>query len=855
MTNEETKGAILSTYRLQFHKGFSFTEGARLADYLSNLGISHVYASPILTARAGSLHGYHVVDYGQINPELGGEQAFREMASALSVRGIGLILDIVPNHVAVGGDDNAMWLDLLKHGQASRYAAWFDVDFHSRDAFIRGKVHAPFLGEPLRRAIADRKLTIVSDPPRDGFALRYGEHLFPIRPEDTSVIHRQGVAALQEPEPMRALVDRQNYRLDYWRNASDRLNWRRFFEVTQLAGIRMENPAAFEAAHRIAFSLYGEGLIQGLRIDHVDGLADPAAYCGKVRQRLRDLGKNGQPAWLLVEKILAPNERLPAEWQVDGTTGYDFMDQVSALQHAQAAAAPLGRHWSLISGRSPSFGDEEHGARREVLEKGFEGQRELLVSRLLSVAESTGDGEDLTRGAVRRAVIALLANLRTYRTYATGAAAPEDCGAFFADALKLALQEPLADVLALEFVAAVMAGTAGATAPGRPEVIRRFNQLSSPLAARAVEDTTFYRYGRLLSRNDVGFDAGCMSLPPARFRALMQERAEILPRSMLALATHDHKRGADARARLAVISQIPEAWQAATTDWFELNRNVRPAGLDAGDEYVFYQMLTGSWPLDDDPCRGDSDYADRMVAWWIKGLREAKLHTSWTGTNPHYEAKAEAFARAILNAERSPEFLGSLQEFVGRIAPAGALNGLIQLIIQCTAPGIPDTYQGTELWDFSGVDPDNRRSVDFGHRQAGPDSAPWQALREAWRDGAIKQRVLQELLCLRKRHPTLFLEGGYTPLQVTGSQKDAVLAYARTSAERSLIVVVPNLAMAALKAGSLQSQPLWWHDTTVEMPGAAKRWPALFGGPDSGNRLSVGAAFTPLPFWIALSDP
>lgn len=858
-----THSQILSTYRLQFHKGFPFSAGAHLAGYLAGLGISHVYASPILEARPGSQHGYDVVSYDRINPELGGEEGFRAMARAFANCGLGMILDIVPNHMAVGGDGNALWLDLLKHGPASSYADWFDVDFDSKDPLLTGKVHAPFLGDPYREVLSAGKIELVEDAARGGFALRAGEHLFPVRPEDDEEVRRRGIAAYGDLALLDGLARRQNYRLDWWRNASDRLNWRRFFEVTELAGIRMENPAAFDAAHRIAFELYGDGLIDGLRVDHVDGLSDPAAYCRQLRDRLSDLAPGRPehayrgPAWIIVEKILAPAEELPVGWGVDGTTGYDFMDQVSALQHDGAAERELAAHWSLVSARSPDLADEEHAARREVLEKGFEGQREYLVDRLLLLAEQAGHIEDIPRGAMRRAVIALIGNLRTYRTYVTGRSAAEEPGRFFDDALKAARLEPLADLLALDFIDSVMRGTDAAFDPaGRADAIRRFNQLSSPLAARAVEDTTFYRYGRLLSRNDVGFDAGSLAMSAQRFHDLMASRANEQPRSMLALATHDHKRGPDARARLAVLSEIPTEWRAISDLWLDLNASIRPGGLHAGDEYCFYQMLVGAWPLKDVSAQEKDEFADRMVGWWIKSLREAKLRTNWTAPNESYERLAESFVRSLLDRSISAPFLASIGGFVDRIAAAGAVKGLAQLVLQCTAPGIPDTYQGAEFWDFSGVDPDNRRRVDFEARKAARSSADEiPVLAASWRDGRLKQAILSALLRARRELPELFLSGSYIPLEITGHRRDCLIAFARRHGDRALVCVVPIRARAVLGLGSLAPAAEWRGDTAVRLPPSKGGWSPLWGTAPTSDLLHLRTAMSEIPSWVALSRP
>lgn len=849
---------VQSSYRLQFHRGFPFAAARDLAGYLERLGVSHVYASPILAARAGSLHGYDVISYDEINRELGGSDGFLAMAQAFRREGIGIILDIVPNHVAVGGDDNAMWLDLLKHGQGSRYATWFDVDFDERDPVLSGRIHVPFLGEPFTEALDQRKLALVEDAARQGFALRYGEHLFPLRPEDDAEIRTTGLAACSEPGRLRALIERQHYHLDYWRNASDRLNWRRFFEITQLAGIRIEEPSAFEAAHRLAFAVYEEGLIDGLRIDHVDGLADPARYCAKLRARLDTLSRRRPswampgPAWLIVEKILAPGEALPAGWGVDGTTGYDFMDQVGAVLHDGRSEPVLASLWSEISGRPATFADEEQSARREVLEHGFEGQLEYVVDRLMALAAAAGRDLDIPRGAMRRAASALVCNMHAYRTYLTGAGEIEEPGPFFQAALDTARAQPQAEHLALDFINAALTGSEpGLPGEMRSAAVQRFNQLTSPLAARSVEDTAFYRYGRLLSRNDVGLDAARLSLPVAEFHELMRERAMARPRSMLALATHDHKRGADVRARLAVISEDAQRWRETVEGWFTQNEAIRPDDLDRGDEYQFYQMLVGSWPLDGSALAGE--FADRLSAWWRKALREAKLKTGWVSPNESYEQAAEQFLRAALDSTRSAAFLQSIEHYVGTIAPAAALNGIVQLILQCTAPGVPDTYQGTEFWDLSMVDPDNRRPVDFARRQGALASGAEESeFRRDWHDGRIKQQVLHRLLQARRETPDLFVGTSYRPLSVTGVRQDDVVAFLRETQDASLLVVAP-LRCAAMVSAELTLSAAWWQDTRIELPMIGAGWRPIIGGEVSGDALAPGQPGGDFPCRVAIA--
>ncbi|KRE17583.1 hypothetical protein ASE66_29405 [Bosea sp. Root483D1] len=848
-----------STYRLQFHRGFTFEAALGLATYLRQLGVSHVYSSPILAARAGSLHGYDVISYDEINPELGGADDFRAMAEAFRREGIGIILDIVPNHVAVGGDDNAMWLDLLKHGRGSRYATWFDVDFDERDPVLAGRIHVPFLGEPFNDALGQGKLTLIEDPARQGYALRYGEHLLPLRVEDDGEIQLAGQAAYREPDRLRALIERQHYHLDYWRNASDRLNWRRFFEITQLAGIRIEEPNAFEAAHHLAFAFYEEGLIDGLRIDHVDGLADPASYCAKLRARLDGLSPKRPgwampgPAWLIVEKILAPGESLPAGWGVDGTTGYDFMDQVDAVLHDGGSEPILATFWSELSGRPAAFVDEEQSARREVLEHGFEGQLEYVVDRLVALAVKAGRDVDIPRGAMRRATAALVCNMHSYRTYLTGAGGIEEPGPFFQAALETARAHPQAEHLALDFISAAMIGSEpGLPADLRSSAVRRFNQLTSPLAARSVEDTAFYRYGRLLSRNDVGFDAARLSLPVAEFHELMRERAAVQPRSMLALATHDHKRGADVRARLAVISEDAPRWRETVEGWFAQNEAIRPDELDRGDEYQFYQMLVGSWPLDGSALSGK--FADRLSAWWVKALREAKLKTGWVSPNESYEQAAEQFLRAALDPSPSAAFLQSVEHYVGTIAPAAALGGIVQLILQCTVPGVPDTYQGTEFWDLSMVDPDNRRPVDFTIRQQALASGAEECeLRRNWHDGRIKQQVLHRLLQARRERPDLFVGATYRPLSVTGVRQDDVVAFLRETQDTALLVVAP-LRCAAMVTAELTLSAAWWQDTRIELPTIGAEWTPIIGAAVSGDALAPGGPSGDFPCRVAIAQ-
>lgn len=710
-----------ATYRMQFHKGFTFADAVPLASYLARLGISHLYASPILAARAGSTHGYDVIDHSRINPELGGEDGFRALVAALKEQGIGIVLDIVPNHMAVGGADNPCWLDLLENGRDSVFAGMFDIDWEPAEPNLRDKVLVPLLGTRTRDAAESGDLMLVWDAALGKYAFAYGEHRFPLRKDDYADVEAD-LAAANAPTALRALLERQNFRLAFWRDAAERINWRRFFDITELAALRIEDDGVFEIVHASVFRLYAEGLIDGVRIDHVDGLADPRAYCRKLRARLDALGMQRDdktPPYIVVEKILADDERLSADWETDGTTGYDFMDQVSALQHDAANAERFAKFWNKVSGRPSDFETEEHAARSEILESAFASQLRATAGAFADVSP------EISQNDFEGALAALLVQFHAYRTYPDTPSPPFE--AAYAQVAKIA---PGA---ALDAIAAAIHG-----APDALDAARRFNQLAAPVAAKAVEDTAFYRYGRLLSRNDVGFSPQRFARDRAAFLAAMQARP---PRAMLATATHDHKRGADIRARLAALSEIPDIWEAEVLAWFDLNAAHRTAAIAPGDEYQLYQTLVGAWPIE----------VERVLAWREKSLREAKLVTSWNAPNAQVETAHADFVRTILADGHA--FRARLAAFVARLAPAGILNSLVQCVLHYTAPGVPDLYQGAELWDFSLVDPDNRRPVDFARRRrmldAGADLGDWQG-------GGAKLALIQRLLALRKRIPGAF---------------------------------------------------------------------------------------------------
>jgi len=796
-----------ATYRMQFHKGFTFADGAALAPYLARLGISHLYSSPILAARAGSLHGYDVIDHARINPELGGEDGLRLLAEALARHGIGIVLDIVPNHMAVGGADNPCWLDLLEKGRDSVFADLFDIDWDQEQPNLRDKVFVPLLGKKLQEALGAGEIALIFDDRLGRYAFAYAEHRFPLRREDYAEVE-QGLEHYRDAQALSELLGRQNFRLAYWRDAGERINWRRFFDITELAALRVEDDGAFELIHGAVFRLYAEGLIDGVRIDHVDGLADPRRYCRKLRARLEVLSmqrpRKGEP-YVVVEKILAADEALPADWGVDGTTGYDFMDQVSALQHDGANAERFAQRWSALSGRSAEFDAEERAARREVLENAFAGALRAAAQSFHLLQPNIAAAE------FERALAVIFENFHAYRTYATGDALEPAAGPAFDAAVADAKASSPGETAAIEAIDDAMRGAFG---EGGREAARRFNQLAAPVAAKAVEDTAFYRYGRLLSRNDVGFSPSRFAISADAFLARMAARQARFPCAMLATATHDHKRGEDVRARLAALSEVPELWEAAVAEWFAFNARLRPKDVTAGDEYMLYQTLVGAWPLDRPAEPGE--FRERILQWREKSLREAKLQTSWFSPNAGFEKANADFVSAILAPAHG--FVERLAGFVDRLAPAGAMNSLVQTALRCTAPGVPDLYQGAELWDFSLVDPDNRRVVDYALRRdlARAEATP-ASLLSRWRSGAVKLKLIQALLALRAQAPALFT-APLVPIQTPTN----MLAFRREADGSGLLVAVArHCARACIESEMPLPRAAFWQGQGLAVEG---RW-------------------------------
>ena len=820
--------------RLQFNRGFTFGHAAALAPYFAALGISHIYSSPIMTARPGSLHGYDTIDVTRVNPELGGEDGLRALAHELRRHGLGLIVDIVPNHMAIG-DGNAWWMDVLAQGQSSRYAKYFDINWSpANNPRLIGKLLLPILGRPYGEALAAGEITLAKHETGRP-VIRYFDREFPLAAKcgdvDDNSLREFGPDSAAAHELLHHLLEQQHYRLAWWRCANDEINWRRFFDINELAAIRVEDDEVFEVVHTTLFRLYAAGVIDGVRVDHVDGLSLPGRYCRRLHARLRSLEKQRPagcppgPAYFIVEKILSYDEHLPNDWGTDGTTGYDFMDEISALQHHGAGERPLSVLWQRISGCPNDFAAEEQRARREILQRSFSSQFGTLLDALSEVAQRDPATRDISQPALRRSMIEILANFPVYRTYSQVGQSSQLDAAMLSEAISNAAKSCFPEDRWL--VALLGSWLLGKRIRAGADTLQnialtRFQQLSAPLSAKAVEDTAFYRYGRLLSRNDVGFDPGRFSCSTAEFHKRMQSRKNTFPDAMLATATHDHKRGEDTRARLAVLSEIAEDWIEALEHWlawsgqqfFTTTRLTLP---NVEDRAMLFQTLVGAWPmgLTSADHAGLSRLAKRIAGWQRKALREAKLRSEWTEPNEAYEHAAEEFVAWLF---ATPALLDEIARLARRIAPAASINSLGQVLAKLTAPGVPDIYQGTEFWDLSLVDPDNRGPVDFAARQQS--LAAVGCLKEAdVQSGRIKQWVIARVLSARKQAAALFAEGDYVPLEAEGTFARHIVAFARVlDSTTAITVFCKHTAMLSPDASTLSIAPERWRDTRIVLP-------------------------------------
>lgn len=894
-----------ATYRLQLRDGMDFARAQLLAPYLAKLGVSHLYVSPILRAVPASTHGYDGAAYDEIEPSLGGANGFRNMARAYGAKGIGVIADFVPNHMGAS-PFNPWWCDVLEWGAESPKANYFDIDWSAPKLLI------PILGEPYGRVLDKGQFGLNFDPQSGGLNLEvYGMRLPLSPPTYTNVLSRAGsnfddltnrfAIATPETAPelkselaaraeesgqadilsavlltmtadhnaMHALHEAQVWRLAYWRAARETLTYRRFFEVADLVGVRMEQPSVFDETHRMILELAAEGAIEGLRLDHVDGLADPLAYFRKLRESLGE----DRPFIILVEKILEGFETLRSDWPVQGTTGYEFIRALSGLLTDPDGEVPLTEAYLAFTGALVDYVALLATAKRHIFVRNLAGELDILTGLAHQLAQADLNTRDYGRDTLRRAIIELGVALPVYRTYvdvdgpraqdevligeAEAAAKDtrevEDDGAidFVARIWRLDLPEPSSRAEALTFVT-------------------RLQQTTGPLMAKAVEDTLFYRYNRLIALCEVGGAPEEFGAPVERFHEAMAARRADQPFGLLATATHDTKRGEDARARLYALSQHAQDWRGNVERWAAQNEHLlltmeESRAPSANDEWMFYQALAGAWPfnLDAEDVEGLGGLADRMADFMRKAIREAKVRTSWTDPDPTYEEAIDNFVRGALDPARSPAFLADFKAAQAPLEVAGALNSLSQTLLKLTAPGVPDLYQGAELWDLSLVDPDNRRPVDFDLRRSLLDAdaarEPGELLRD-WRSGAIKLSIVLKALAVRSMHPALFTTGDYKPLAVAGTQAAHAVAFVRSASSQTAITIAPIRAETLLAGCETPRVPPGvWGDTHVT-PDAAymgKTWRnALTGTTVSAldGRLHLAAALRSFPVALLISD-
>jgi (1->4)-alpha-D-glucan 1-alpha-D-glucosylmutase len=776
-----------STYRLQLTPDFGFAEAAQVADYLASLGVTHAYLSPLLQAVPGSRHGYDVTDHSRIRDELGGEDGFRALAARLRQAGVGIVLDIVPNHMALPADislNRQLWA-MLRDGPESPYASWFDVDWAEGD----GRMLLPILVEPGADSRA-RTLPDLAVDPRGGPdgepALRYFDHVLPLRP---------GTAGL----PVADLVDAQHYRLACWQDAASELNWRRFFDITTLIGVRVEDPAVFDATHAVILRLVAEGLVDALRVDHPDGLADPREY-------LRRLSAATGGAWVVMEKILEARERLPHDWPCAGTTGYDALRLADGLFVAPDGAAPLAGQYARFAGLAagpPPFADVALAAKREVASQSLESEV-IRLARLLAASVPGTAVED-----AREALTEVLAEFSVYRAYVYQGEPPSAAAEAAVRAAASAAARRLPGSLrALATAAGDLALGCEGTAW---EFALRLQQTTGPVLAKGIEDTASYRWPRLVSLNEVGGDPDLFGVALKEFHAEASRLAADWPETMTTLSTHDTKRQEDVRARLAVLAELPAEWGRQVDEWHSRALSFGAADVDPDTEYLLWQTLVGAWPV----C------GDRLTGYLEKAMREAKTRTSWTRPDAGYEAAVQALAAKIVADDALRD---SIEAFVAAIAPHALANSLGVKLVQLTMPGVPDVYQGCELTGLSLVDPDNRRPVDFARRRA--------LLAEVDGDhgarddlDAAKLLVTSQTLRLRRDHPDWF-GGGYAPLSAAGPAAGHVVAFQRGG---HAVCVATRLPAGLGRSGG-------WSATVLPLPavpppgGHAARWIDVFTG-------------------------
>lgn len=970
----------LATYRLQLHREFRFEDARRLVPYLDRLGISHCYASPILRARPGSQHGYDIIDHNSINPEIGTPEEFRSLVAELKAHGMGLVLDIVPNHMSVGHGANPWWQDVLENGRTSQYAEFFDIDWEPFKAELRDKVLLPLLGESYGEALeqghigleyqdgsffvtyCDKRLPVdpqtiplifepmgdlrgrfngdQSQSPEMEDVLRSLRNLPPHTATDPELIRqrreqvpelRRRLAALVQSstavrqiveeavqlgngkpgdgrsfDPLHRLLEAQAYRLALWRVSAEEINYRRFFDINDLVGLRMENPQVFAATHQLIRRLLAEGSVHGLRIDHPDGLFNPRQYftrlqmlyaasqcCGaEPRPPLAENGIElgvqeifGQHDWLgqrapfyvVAEKILEPGEDLPQEWALDGTSGYDFLNQVSGVFIEQRNARALTNPYRRFIGTEPDPDQLIYASKKQIMQNALASEVTVLSHMLDEISSADRKARDFTRKALSDAIRETIACFPVYRTYIDerGAISERD-RTYIGEAIARAKRRNTTFAWAVfDFLRDILLlrdGSAGQWTDSyrkRLYFTLKFQQLTGPVMGKGLEDTVCYVYNRLVSLNEVGGSPKQFGVSVDDFHRANVRRLEHRPFSLLATSTHDTKRSEDVRARINVLSEMPKQWSGEVMRWRRLNRaRKRPLSdgrtvPDPNEEYLLYQTLVGTFPFDFGAER--EDYTRRIQQYMFKAVHEAKVNLSWINPDPEYSDALQGFVGRILGPPpngRHNRFVDALEKFAAMAGLFGAMNSLAQVLLKIASPGVPDIYQGTELWDFSLVDPDNRRTVDFELRgkmlselETAATSTPLPAICEelvrTYQDGRIKLWVTSRALNFRREHAALFQSGSYMPLFATGDKREHVCAFARMQGHEAALVAVPRLTYKL--TGGEQRPPTGevWGNTELPVPQGSAGLRDVFTGkeflPDARGTLLCRELFAHFP--------
>ncbi|QHT69526.1 malto-oligosyltrehalose synthase [Rhodocytophaga rosea] len=884
----------LSTYRIQFHKEFTFQSAQQITKYLHKLGIKALYASPIFKAPAGSTHGYDVADPNQINPEVGTLEELQELSQALKEKNIGWLQDIVPNHM-VFSPENGLLMDLLEKGYASPYSKHFDIAWNHPNETLKRRLLVPFLGSPYYEVLKNGELQFQYQ--EGTFQVAYYDNIFPLRIESYPVLlgtladtetnleelskelvaafaqiaavkgeervvqMEQAKQALWEAyshnaefktlieaqlstlnadmQKMHDLLSVQHFRLAYWRLANREINYRRFFNINQLISIRVEDPAVLSQTHQLIFNLLQQGVFTGVRIDHIDGLNDPLTYLQQLRSRAKD-------AYIVVEKILEAGEELPEEWPIEGTSGYDFLTQLNDVFCERAHKEDFQELFTRFTGQEFYYDALLYEKKRFILQRLFVGDLEKLFLQFKKLSFYLPEGVDILQADLRQALGILLSCFPVYRTYVNSSEVSDRDRHYIEEALEKAGDLLAGQELTLQFLRKILLmefppNLGQLKKANWIKAVMQFQQISGPLMAKGLEDTAFYIYNRLLSLNEVGGNPEAFGCSVEEFHHFNLYQLQHWPYKINATATHDTKRGEDVRARLNVLSEIPGEWEKQVRQWHKINQPVKQKREkafvpDRNEEYMLYQALLGSWPFET-PL--PDDFAQRLEGYLLKALKEAKVHSSWSIPDEQYEQAILKFSRKLLDPAQG--FLKAFLPFQQKIASYGIFNSLSQVLLKITSPGVPDIYQGCELWDLSMVDPDNRRPVDYSLRkqyldflqQNENDSAQLiSELLSSKEDGRIKMYVLYKTLQVRNQYAALFDKGVYLPLEVSGKQKDCVIAFARVSEENIALVVAPRFYTRLMAENELHLGEKAWANTAIHLPDGKsyKPWKQIFTG-------------------------